>query len=153
MYRIGKEELRELGKVIKTKSLFKINDGMQETRKVEEKLSKIFGVTRPIFMTSGHAALLSALVGMGVGPGDQVIVPAYTYIATAMAVVGAGAVPVIAEVDDTLTLSPEDFESKITPHTKAVIPVHIQGFPCAMDKICEIAEKHGIAVLEDACQA
>ncbi len=153
MYRIGKEEVKELEKVINARDLFKINDGLQESKKFEEGLARVFGVKHPIYMTSGHAALTSALVALGVGPGDQVIVPAYTYIATAMAVVAAGAVPVIAEVDDTLTLSPEDFEKKITPHTKVVIPVHIQGFPCDMAKICEIAAKHNIAVLEDACQA
>ena len=153
MYRIGREEIEELTKVIETRCMFKVNKGLQECYHVEQKLRDLFGVEYPIFMTSGQAALTTALVAMGIGPGDQVIVPAYTYIATAMAVVAAGAIPVIAEVDETLTLDPADFERKITPHTKAVIPVHIQGFPCRMDVICEIAEKHGIGVLEDACQA
>lgn len=153
MYRIGKEEIAELTRVIETRSMFKINNGLQETFQVEDKLRRIFGVEYPIFMTSGQAALSTALVALGVGPGDQVIVPAYTYISTAMAVVDAGAIPVIAEVDETLTLSPEDFERKITPHTKAVMPVHIQGFPCNMDEICRIAKEHGIFVVEDACQA
>jgi dTDP-4-amino-4,6-dideoxygalactose transaminase len=70
-----------------------------------------------------------------------------------MVVVGVGAIPVLAEVDETLTLDPVDFEKKITKYTKAVIPVHIQGFPCDMDAIMEIAKKHNIAVIEDACQA
>lgn len=153
MYRVGKDEIEELTRVIQTGSLFRINNGLQESMKVEEKLRNIFGVKYSIFMTSGHAALTTALVALGVGPGDQVIVPAYTYISTAMAVVAAGAIPVVAEVDETLTLSPEDFERKITPHTKAVMPVHIQGFPCNMDAICKIAEKYGIFVVEDACQA
>lgn len=153
MYRIGQEEIAELTKVIEARDLFKINNGLQESRQVESKLCKICGVEHAIFVTSGHAALTAALVAMGIGPGDEVIVPAYTYIATAMAVVAAGAVPVIAEVDDTLTLSPEDMERKISAHTKAVIPVHIQGFPCNMEAIMEIAAKHGIMVLEDACQA
>lgn len=153
MYRIGKEEIDELARVIETRSMFKINNGLQETYKVEEKLKKIFGVEYPIFLTSGQGALSTALVALGIGPGDQVIVPAYTYISTAMAVVDAGAIPVIAEVDETLTLDPEDFEKKITPHTKAVMPVHIQGFPCNMDEICRIAKEHNIAVVEDACQA
>ena len=153
MYRIGKEELEELAKVIEARDLFKINKGMQESKQVEQKLSKLFNCEYPIFMTSGHAALTSALVAMGIGPGDQVIVPAYTYIATAMAVVAAGAIPVIAEVDDTLTISPEDIKKKISKHTKAIIPVHIQGFPCNMDAIMEIAKVHNLFVLEDACQA
>ena len=104
-------------------------------------------------MTSGHAALVSALTAMGIGPGDEVIVPAYTYISTAMAVVSVGAIPIIAEADETLTISPIDIEKKITKRTKAIMPVHIQGFPCDMDAIMKIANEHGIFVLEDACQS
>ena len=153
MYRIGAEEIEEIKKVIEAKDLFKINDGVQESKQVETKLREKFGVSHGIFMTSGYAALVSALVALGVGPGDEVIVPAYTYIATAMAVVGAGAMPVLAEVDDSLTIDPIDVEKKITPHTKAIIPVHIQGFPCDMDRIMKIAQQHDLLVLEDACQA
>ena len=153
MYRIGQQELDELKKVIETRSMFKINNGVKECYQVETKLAQLLGCKYPIFMTSGHAALVSALTAMGIGPGDQVIVPGYTYISTAMAVIAAGAIPVIAEVNETLTIDPADVESKITEHTKAIIPVHIQGFPCDMDAIMKIAEKHGIQVLEDACQA
>ena len=153
MYRIGAEELAELKKVIEAGDLFKINGGLQESRRVEDKMKKLFGAAYSIFMTSGHAALTSALVALGVGPGDEVIVPAYTYIATAMAVVAAGAIPVLAEVDDSLTIDPQDVSKKITPHTKAVIPVHIQGFPCDMQSMMALAERHGLFVLEDACQA
>ena len=153
MYRIGQEEIAELTRVIESRDMFKINSGLQESRRVEERLCEIFETKHSIFLTSGHAALVAALVGLGIGPGDEVIVPAYTYISTAMAVVEAGAMPVIAEVDETLTLSPEDVRRKITSHTKAMIPVHIQGFPCNMDAIMEIAGEYGIAVLEDACQA
>lgn len=154
MYRIGKAEIEEITKVINAKQLFKVNSGeLQESVHLEEQMRTMFGVNHVIAVTSGHAALTSALVAMGIGPGDQVIIPAYTYIATAIAVVAAGAIPVIAEIDESLTLDPEDFEKKITEHTRAVIPVHIQGFPSDMDKICEIAKRHGLFVLEDACQA
>ncbi|MBQ8893953.1 MAG: DegT/DnrJ/EryC1/StrS family aminotransferase [Clostridia bacterium] len=153
MYRIGHEEIAELIKVINARDLFKINKGLKESQQVENKLSEIFCCEYPIFMTSGHAALTSALVAMGIGPGDEVIVPAYTYIATAMAVVAAGAIPVIAEIDDTLTLSPQDIKMKISKQTKAIIPVHIQGFPCNMKAIMEIAQANNLFVLEDACQA
>ena len=153
MYRIGKEEIDEVTKVIESKRLFKVNTALRETENAELELKQKFECDHAIIMTSGHAALTSALIALGVGPGDQVIVPAYTYIATAMVVVGVGAIPVLAEVDETLTLNPIDFERKITKHTKAVIPVHIQGFPCDMDAIMEIAKKHNIAVIEDACQA
>ena len=153
MYRIGKEEIDEITKVIESKKLFKVNTALKETENAELELKQKFNCEHAIIMTSGHAALTSALIALGVGPGDQVIVPAYTYIATAMVVVGVGAIPVLAEVDETLTLDPADFEKKITKNTKAVIPVHIQGFPCDMDAIMEIAKKHNIAVIEDACQA
>ena len=153
MYRIGQEEIAELSKVISARDLFKVNQGLKESEQVETKLKEIFKTDFPIFMSSGHAALTSAFVAMGIGPGDEVIVPAYTYIATAMAVVASGAIPIIAEVDDTLTISPEDIRKKISKHTKAIIPVHIQGFPCNMKAIMEIAKKHNLLVLEDACQA
>ncbi|MBQ2709245.1 MAG: aminotransferase class I/II-fold pyridoxal phosphate-dependent enzyme [Clostridia bacterium] len=153
MYRIGKEEIDALTRTINERSLFKINNSLQNTKHVDEALVDLFGVKHAIFMTSGHAALTSALIAMGIGPGDEVIVPAYTYISTAMAVIAAGAMPVIADADESLTLCPKDFEAKITPHTKAVIPVHIQGFPCKMDEIMQIAKAHDIRVLEDACQA
>ena len=153
MYRIGKEEIAELTKVIETRSMFKVNSGLKESETVEAKLRDKFGVDHAIFLTSGQAALTSALVSLGIGPGDEVIVPAYTYIATAMAVVAAGAIPVIAESDDTLTLDPVDTEKKISKHTKAILPVHIQGFPCNMDAIMALAKKYNLYVIEDACQA
>ena len=153
MYRIGKEEIAELTKVIETRSMFKVNSGLKESENVEAKLRDKFGVDHAIFLTSGQAALTSALVALGIGPGDEVIVPAYTYIATAMAVVAAGAMPVIAESDDSLTLDPIDTEKKITKHTKAILPVHIQGFPCNMDAIMALAKKYNLFVVEDACQA
>ena len=153
MYRIGQEEIDEIAKVIYSRELFKINGAHQKSQKVEEMMKQMLDCSYAIFMTSGHAALVSALVAAGIGPGDQVIVPAYTYISTAMAVVAAGAIPVIAEVDETLTLSPEDVEKKITKNTKAIMPVHIQGFPCNMEKLCKIAKEHDLFVIEDACQA
>lgn len=153
MYRIGQEEIDAVANAIRERSLFKINKSLQETMHAEEEMRQLFETKNAILMTSGHAALTSALIAMGIGPGDQVILPAYTYIATAMAVVAAGAIPVIAEVDETLTLCPIDTEKKITKHTKAIIPVHIQGFPCKMDALKALADRYGLQILEDACQA
>lgn len=153
MFRIGREEIAEITMVIENKDLFKINNGLQESKQVEEKLKNIFGVDYPIFLSSGHAGLASALIATGIGPGDEVIVPAYTYIATAMAVVSAGAIPIIAEVDETLTIDVEDAKKKISKHTKAIIPVHINGFPCSMDNIIDLAKEHNLYVIEDACQS
>lgn len=153
MFRIGREEIAEITRVIENKDLFKINNGLQESKQVEEKLKNIFGVDYPIFLSSGHAGLTSALTAAGIGPGDEVIVPAYTYIATAMAVVSAGAIPIIAEIDETLTIDVEDAKKKISNHTKAIIPVHINGFPCNMDNIIDLAQEHNLYVIEDACQS
>ena len=154
MYRIGNEEVEAVRRVIESKQLFKVNSGeLQETMHAELELREKLGAKHALLMTSGHAALASALVALGIGPGDQVIIPSYTYIATAIAVLEAGAIPVIAEIDESLTLDPADVEKKITKYTKAIVPVHIKGFPSNMEKICEIAKAHGIAVLEDACQA
>lgn len=153
MYRIGQEEKDAVVRVIDSGNLFKINEAGKEVFNFEKELQEKVGVSRALYMTSGKAALISALIGMGVGPGDEVIVPAYTYIATAIAVTAVGAIPVIAEIDETLTLDVADVEKKISPRTKVIIPVHIQGFPNNMDAICALADKHGIKVLEDACQS
>ena len=98
MYRIGQEEIDAVARVLETRALFKINSKGQDAMYAEEEMKEKFGTKHAILMTSGHAALTSALVGMGIGPGDEVIVPAYTYISSAMAVVAAGAMPVIVEV-------------------------------------------------------
>ncbi len=153
MYRIGLEEKEAVARVIESRSLFKINKSLQESMHAEEEMRELFQCEHAIIMTSGHAALTSALIALGIGPGDEVIVPAYTYISTAMAVVAAGAIPIIAEVNDSLTLCPEDTEKKITSRTKAIMPVHIQGFPCDMDALAALAKKYSIAIVEDACQA
>lgn len=92
-------------------------------------------------------------LGLGIGPGDEVIVPAFTFMATALAALAVGAIPIVAEIDESLTLDPQDLERRITPRTKAVIPVHMCGLPCDMDAIMQIARRHNLMVLEDACQA
>lgn len=154
MYRIGQEEIDAVARVVRAKELFKVNSGtLQETKNAEAELCEKLGTEHALIMTSGHAALASAIVALGIGPGDQVIIPAYTYIATAMAVLEAGAIPVFAEVDETLTLDVADVEKKITPATRAIVPVHIMGFPCKMDALCALAEKYHLAIVEDACQA
>lgn len=153
MFRVGKEEAEAVSRVILSGSYFKTRNVYNETEQAENEMKELFGVKNALTMTSGMAALVSGLTALGIGPGNQVIVPAYTYIATAMAVVAVGAIPVIAECDETLTIDAEDVKRKITPATKAIIPVHIQGFPCNMDAICAIAKEHDLKIVEDACQA
>ncbi|NLS00463.1 DegT/DnrJ/EryC1/StrS family aminotransferase [Rhizobium sp. P38BS-XIX] len=112
-----------------------------------------FNVQHALTMSSGTGALISALVAAGVGPGDEVLVPAYTWIATAAAPLAAGAVPVLVDIDHTLTMDPHDILRKITPQTKAIIPVHMSNMVCDMDSIMRIARENNLVVIEDACQA
>lgn len=154
MYRIGQEEINAVARVIESGHLFKINDGpLQECMHFEAELREKTGAAYALYMTCGKAALISALIGMGIGPGDEVIVPGYTYIATALAVLAVGAIPVICECDETLTIDVQDCERKISSHTKAIIPVHIQSFPCDMDGLLALSKKYGVRILEDACQS
>lgn len=154
MYRIGKEEIDAVARVIESRELFKATASTyRETENLEKELCELLNVEHAVSMTSGTAALTSALIGMGVGPGDEVIVPAYTYIATAFSVLATGAIPVVAEIDESLMMDAEDVEKKITPNTKVILPVHMKGYPTDMDKIMAVAKKHGLMVLEDACQA
>ncbi|NLX57381.1 MAG: DegT/DnrJ/EryC1/StrS family aminotransferase [Planctomycetaceae bacterium] len=103
---------------------------------------------------SGTAALHMALAAVDVGPGDEVLVPSYTFLATASCVLHQMAIPVFVDIDQTTyTMNPAQIEAAITPRTKAIIPVHIQGCPADMDPILEIARRHGLHVIEDACQA
>jgi len=154
--RINEEEEQAVLEVLRAKRLFRYygpNPGPSKVEEFEQDFAHFMGVKYAVAVTSGTAALICGLIGLGVGPGDEVIVPAYTWIASASAVVAVGAVPILAEVDDSLTLDPADLEQKITPYTKAVIPVHMRGTPCRMDAIMEVARRHKLKVLEDAAQA
>ncbi|MCP4640506.1 MAG: DegT/DnrJ/EryC1/StrS family aminotransferase [bacterium] len=154
MYIIGQEEADAVRRVIESKQLFRYRGGEGgETDQFEADWAATIGVKHVVAVTSGTAALTCALAGMNIGPGDEVIVPAYTWIATPLAAVTVGAIPIIAEVDESLTLDPADVERKITPRTKAIIPVHMSGYPANMDALTALADKHGLMVLEDACQA
>ena len=153
MYRIGKEEIDAVARAINSKAFFKINNAGKEVLNFESEWKQTVGSDYALLMTSGFAAIASALIGLGIGPGDEVIVPGYTYIASALAVTSVGAIPVIADIDETLTIDVNEVEKKISSHTKAIIPVHIQGFPCNMDALCALAKKYNIAIVEDACQA
>ncbi|MBR5031864.1 MAG: aminotransferase class I/II-fold pyridoxal phosphate-dependent enzyme [Clostridia bacterium] len=153
MYKAGKEEIEAFARAIMSRDFFKINGSGQEVQHFDDEWRRFVGARYSLTMTSGFAALTSALIGMGVGPGDEVIVPAYTYIASALAVTATGAIPVIADVDETLTIDPADVEKKISKHTKVVMPVHIQGFPSNLGALKKLSEKYGFMILEDACQA
>ncbi len=153
MYRIGQEEIDAVARAINTQDFFKINNSGCEVLNFENEMKAYLSEDYCLLMSSGFGALTSALIGLGIGPGDEVIVPAYTYIATALAVTAVGAIPVIADIDDTLTIDPKEVEKKISKSTKAVMPVHIMGFPCNMSELKQVADKYNVAIVEDACQS
>jgi 8-amino-3,8-dideoxy-alpha-D-manno-octulosonate transaminase len=128
-------------------------EGPSKVEQLEQSFSKFMGSRFGMAVTSGTAALMCGLTGLGIGPGDEVIVPAYTWIASASAVVAVGAVPIMAEVDASLTLDPVDVEKKISPYTRAILPVHMRGAACRMDELLKIARAHNLSVLEDTAQA
>ena len=147
---IRDELLIELKKVLEQTS-FILGPQVDE---FEKKFSNFVETSYGIGVNSGTSALHLALAALDVGPGDEVIVPAMTFIATASAVEYNGAKVVLVDVDDkTYTMDPEMLESVITSNTKAIIPVHLYGQPAEMDGILKIANKHGLAVIEDAAQA
>lgn len=158
MYRIGQEEADEVRRVIESQQMFRVGDPqtghLQEAVRFEKEWANTVGTNHALLLSGGGTAgLLCGLAAMGIGPGDEVIVPAYTWMASATTVLAAGAIPVFADIDATMTLDPEDVAAKITPQTKAVIPVHIAGRPCNMERLIEVTRPYGIKLLEDCCQA
>ena len=121
---------------------------------LERDWAEYLGVDHCIATNSGTAALHTALASLGVSPGDEVIVPAYTYISTAAAVAHQGAVPVFCDIDErTFNIDPARIEERLTDRTAAIMPVHLHGLPADMEAIQAIADRHGLAVIEDAAQA
>ena len=153
---LGDEEAEAAARVIRSRNVFRyygVGEGPHEVQTFEREFAAKLGAKHALCVNAGSSALICGLIGVGVGPGDEVIVPAYTWNATPNAVVAARAVPVLAEVDESLTLDPEDVLRKITSRTKAVLPVHMRGAPAAMDALTLVASEHGLAVIEDVCQA
>jgi len=155
-YEIGEEEKREVCDSLDKKYIFRyyMPEGVpSKVEKFEKQMTDMVGVRYALGVNSGTSALISSLIACGVGPGHEVIVPAHTYWSSASSVLCAGAVPIVAEIDDSFTIDPADVEQKITPRTKAIMPVHMRGSACDMDRIMAIAKKHDLVVIEDTAQA
>lgn len=152
---IDEDEVQAVMEVMKAKSPFRHYGprvlGM--ARQFEKAFAAKMGTGYALGVTSGTAALAVSLVGMEVGPEDEVIIPAFTWIACPCAAVMVGAVPVLAEVDESLNLDPTDIERRITPRTKAIMVVHAAGVAADMDPILDVARRRGIKVLEDCAQS
>jgi dTDP-4-amino-4,6-dideoxygalactose transaminase len=155
---IGQEERDAVLAVVESGHLFRYGrpDDPAFQRTVytfEQELAALCGVKHALATTSGSASLIASLLALGLEPGDEVIVPAYTFVASYSSLIFCGCVPVLAEIDESLNLDPADVEGRITPRTKAIMPVHMLGNPCDMDPLLEVARRHGLLVIEDACQA
>ena len=153
---LGDEEAEAAARVIRSHNVFRyygVGEGPHEVETFEHEFAAHFGTKHALCVNAGSAALICGLIGAGVGPGDEVIVPAYTWNATANAVVAARGIPVLAEVDESLTLDPEDVRAKITSKTKAILPVHMRGAPADMDGLTALRSEHGLVLIEDVCQA
>jgi dTDP-4-amino-4,6-dideoxygalactose transaminase len=151
MYKVGEEEIEAIARVIRDGTLFRYRED-SECARFEARYAEVLGVAHFDMAASGTLALSAALIGLGIGPGDEVLVPAHTYMATATSVLAVGAIPVLVEIDDTLTLDPRELERAIGLRTRAVIPVHMWGTACAMDEVMDIAARRDLLVIEDACQ-
>lgn len=124
------------------------------TAEFEKRFASMLGVKHAIAVSNGTCALQIAMLANGIGPGDEVITSPFTFIATANAIVFTGAKPVFVDIEiESFNIDPELIEAAITPRTKAILPVHLYGQVCDMDKIQSIADKHGLKVIEDACQS
>jgi 8-amino-3,8-dideoxy-alpha-D-manno-octulosonate transaminase len=151
------KELQQLGEVHGRRQPFRwYGPGGQPPGKVaafEKEWSTRMQTRFALAVTSGTAALQTALGALQIGPGDEVILPAWTWHSCFNAIVLAGALPVFAEIDESFNIDPADIEGKITPQTKVIMVAHLQGNPCDMDPIMALANKHGIRVLEDCAQS
>jgi 8-amino-3,8-dideoxy-alpha-D-manno-octulosonate transaminase len=152
---IGEEEIAAVTAVLKTKNLFRFRKEEKDSpvAQFERQFAQMTQTKHVLAVSGGTSALIAAMVGLGVSSGDEVIVPGYTYIATAAAALALHAIPVICEVDQSLTLDPLDVQRKISPRTRLIAPVHMRGVICKMDQILAIGKQHNIPVLEDCAQA
>lgn len=153
MYLFDQQEIDAAVQVLASRQLFRYASKRREAIAFEKELATRLGKTHALLLSSGTAGLICAFAALKVGPGDEVIMPAYGFVADPLAVLAVGAVPVICEIDETLTIDPRDIERKITPRTRAILPIHMNGFPSHMDEIMAIARRHGLVVVEDACQS
>ena len=155
---IGEEEKQEVLEVLSRKVLFRYEfdqqrQGIYKVEAFEKAFAEYCGVGQALAVSSGTAALKVALAALGVAPGDEVITQGFTFVATWESILDAGAIPVFAEIDDTLCMDPGDLEKKISPRTKAIIPVHMCGAQARIEEIIKVADAHGIPLIEDTAQS
>jgi len=155
---IGAEERKEVNDVLETGILFRYNHdeqrkGIWKAKEFEQELRKFTGAKHALLCSSGTTAVSACMAACGIGLGDEVIVPTFTYIATIEGVMLGGAIPVFADIDETLCLSAASIRAAITPRTRAVVLVHMCGAMAQIDEIVALCQEHGLALIEDAAQA
>jgi 8-amino-3,8-dideoxy-alpha-D-manno-octulosonate transaminase len=152
---IDAQEEQALLDVVRHGSLFRYY-GIGQPRHVdalEAAAREFYGVKHALAVNSGTGALTCAMAALGVGPGCEVVIPAFLWVASVGAVVQSGAIPVVCEVDRSFNLDPVALERCLTPRTAAIVAIHMAGAPCDMDAILRVADRHGVPVLEDCAQA
>src|SRR6478672_12003358 len=154
----GEEERKEVNDVLETGILMRYGfdgprKGIWKAKELEEAITETFGTKYVQLTSSGTSALTTALAALGIGAGDEVIMPAFTFVASFEAVLSVGAVPVLVDIDETLTLNPDAVRKAITSKTKCVMPVHMCGSMADLDALVSICKEHELILLEDACQS
>ncbi len=154
----GDEERKEVNDVLETGILMRYGfdgprKGIWKSKELETEICKRFGANYAQLTSSGTAALTTAMAALGIGAGDEVIMPAFTFVASFEAILSMGAIPVLVDIDKTLTLSPEAVKAAITPKTKCIMPVHMCGSMADLDALKVICDEHKLILLEDACQS
>jgi 8-amino-3,8-dideoxy-alpha-D-manno-octulosonate transaminase len=154
----GAEERKEVNDVLETGILMRYGfdgprKGIWKAQELEKAINQTFGCTYAQLTSSGTAALATAMAALGVGAGHEVIMPSFTFVASFEAVLSVGAIPVLVDVDETLTLNPDAVRKAITPATKCIMPVHMCGSMADLDALKAICDEHNLILLEDACQS
>ncbi|MFN8242480.1 MAG: DegT/DnrJ/EryC1/StrS family aminotransferase [Ferruginibacter sp.] len=154
----GAEERKHVSDVMETGILMRYGfdgprKGIWKAKELETAICNTFGTKHALLVSSGTAALTTAMSALGIGYGDEVIMPAFTFVASFEAVLSVGAIPVMVDVDDTLTLDPAAVRNAITPKTKCIMPVHMCGSMADMEALQAICKEHHLILLEDACQS
>lgn len=154
----GAEERKEVNDVLETGILMRYGfdgprKGIWKALELEKAITEVFGCKYAQLTSSGTGALTTAMSALGIGVGDEIIMPAFTFVASFEAVLSVGAIPVLVDIDETLTLSPAAVKAAITPKTKCIMPVHMCGSMADMDALVAICAEHKLILIEDACQS
>lgn len=154
----GEEERKEVNDVLETGILMRYGfdgprKGIWKAKELEHAITEVFGCTYAQLTSSGTSALTTAMAALGIGAGDEVIMPSFTFVASFEAVLSVGAIPVLVDIDETLTLDPDAVRAAITPKTKCVMPVHMCGSMADLDALKQICKENALILLEDACQS